>query len=452
MQAPLPQFASEYYHDVDLRVVQAVPADALAILDIDCRTGRLGEVLKHMRPERHVIGLKRANGGTDEQAASRLDRVLSDDLENDSLPLEKQSLDCIVADDVLARHADPCAILQTLRPLLRPGGRLIASLPNAQHWSVIDGLLRGNLQRSGISWGPRAPTCKAAFAIADIVKLFLDAGYLPRIVDRRSIAAPPDWLVSAQPALTRQRLDISSFAARSQTCQYVIEARPLDLSDLPDAPVRPTTVGACCNDPDVLRENLFASPCLRSSAHETLTVENAPSAGDGLNALIARAGHELVVLAHQDVYLPEWWINRLWQQYDRARRDTGDRVGVMGLFGLSVERDAIRHHGRVVDREFLLDEAPPLPAPVDSLDELLLVVPKNTPLRFDPRLGFHLYGTDICLTAKAAGLHAICIDAPCHHDSKQGDALPPAFSRSRQILREKWPDSLPIATPCGIIT
>lgn len=451
MQTPLPQFASEYYHDVDLRVVQAVPADALTILDIDCRAGHLGEVLKHIRPERHVTGLKRAGGGTDEQAVSRLDRVLSGDLESDSLSLEEQSLDCIVADDVLARHADPCAILQRLRPLLRPGGRLIASLPNAQHWSVIDGLLRGNLQRSGISWSPRSSASASVFAIADIVKLFLDAGYLPRIVDRRSIAAPPEWLASAQPVLIRQRLDLSSFASRLQTCQYVIEARPLDLSGLPDAPVRPTTVGACSNDPDVLRENLFASPCLRSGAHETLTVENAPSAGDGLNALIARASHELVVLAHQDVYLPAWWINRLWHQYDLARCDTGDRVGVMGVYGLSVAREGIGYCGRVVDREFLLDETPPLPARVDSLDELLLVVPKNTPLRFDPRLGFHLYGTDICLAAKAAGLHAICIDAPCHHDSKQGDSLPPAFSHSKQILRGKWPDSLPIATPCGII-
>ena len=106
MPAPLNQFASEYYHDVDLRVVQAVPPDALAILDIDCRAGRLGEVLKHMRPERHITGLK-LSGSTDEQVATRVDRVLSNKLEADSLPLEAQSFDCIVADDALAHHASP---------------------------------------------------------------------------------------------------------------------------------------------------------------------------------------------------------------------------------------------------------------------------------------------------------------------------------------------------------
>ena len=450
MPAPLPQFASEYYHDVDLRVVQAIPVAAVDILDIDCRTGRLGEVLKHVNPERRVTGIERP-GKTDGQAATRLDRLLSEDLEHDSPALEKQRFDCIVADDALARHAAPCEILRRLRPLLRPGGHLIASLTNAQHWSVIDGLLRGNLQRSGMSWGPRPPSGAAAFAIADIVKLFLDAGYLPRIVDRRSISAPPEWLMAAQATLARQGIDLSSFASRSQTCQYIIEARPIDLPGTSETPARPITVGACINDPDVLRENLFASPCLNSGRHETLTVENAPSAGDGLNALIARANHELVVLAHQDVYLPDWWIDRLWRQYDMARRDTGDRVGVMGVYGLNITPCGIRHCGHVVDREFLLDEATPLPVPVDSLDELLLIVPKNTPLRFDPGLGFHLYGTDICLAAKASRLHAICIDAPCHHDSKQGDTLPQAFANSKDILHAKWPDFLPIARPCGIV-
>ncbi len=449
MPAPLNQFASEYYHDVDLRVVQAVPPDALAILDIDCRAGRLGEVLKHMRPERHITGLK-LSGTTDEQVATRVDRVLSNKLEADSLPLEAQSFDCIVADDALAHHASPGIVLERLRPLLRRGGRLIASLPNAQHWSVIDGLLRGNLQRSGMPWGPRARASVAAFAIADIVKLFLDAGFLPRIADRRIITAPPEWMISAQATLARQRLDLSSFTSRLETCQYIIEASPIELASAPRIPTRPITVGACVNDPDVLRENLFASPCLDSGRHETLTVENAPSAGNGLNALIERANHELVVLAHQDVYLPSWWINRLWQQYDIARRVTGDRVGIMGVYGLSATPEGIRHCGRVVDRDFLLDEAAPLPTPVDSLDELLLIVPKRSMLRFDRTLGFHLYGTDACLTAKAPGMMAMCIDAPCHHDSKQGDALPPAFAHSKDVLRTKWPRALPIATPCGI--
>ena len=40
-----------------------------------------------------------------------------------------------------------------------------------------------------------------------------------------------------------------------------------------------------------------------------------------------------------------------------------------------------------------------LPARVSTLDELMLILSRDTPLRFDPTLGFHLYGADFCLQA-----------------------------------------------------
>lgn len=438
MSAPHPDFPDEYYHDADLRIVQAVPADALDILDVACGEGRLGEVLKHLQPGRRVTGVEKRRDVA-ELAGSRLDAVLIGDIERDALPLDAESFDCIVAGETLAQCTDPQAALERLRPLLRPGGHLIAALPNLQHWSRIDGLLRGEA---------RSPDGDIrTFAVADIVRIFLDAGFLPRIADRRSTPAPADWLAAMLPTAARQGLDAATFAARTQTWQYFIAARPI--ADLPTAPeVPPVTVGACTNDPVALRENLLASPCLQSVAHETLMVEGATSAAEGLNAIIAQAQHELVVLAHQDVYLPGWWIARLWQQYEKARVATGGKVGVMGVYGVLGTPGGIQHNGRVADRDFLLDEPTPLPTLAGSLDELVLIVPKSTPLRFDPALGFHLYGTDICLAAENLGLHGMVIDAPCFHNSKQGNELPAAFSRSKAVLRGKWSSRLPIATPC----
>jgi len=59
--------------------------------------------------------------------------------------------------------------------------------------------------------------------------------------------------------------------------------------------------------------------------------------------------------------------------------------------------------GRVVDRLRLLHEPATLPGVVETLDELLLVLPRATPLGFDPGLGFHLYGADVCLQAARSG-------------------------------------------------
>lgn len=445
MTGPFPGFAEEYYKNVDLRVVQAVPAEARSILDIDCGEGYLGEVLKHLNPERHVSGITRRTEHS--EASARLDRVIVADLDHDEPNLAKGSFDCIVADNVLARYRDPCAVLKRLRPLLRSGGRIVASLPNLQHWSFYERLLRGELP-----WQENDALANTRFLSAPgLVRLFLDAGFLPLIVDRRSVEPPTGWHEAMRPAIERQRLDPAIFAARSRTWQYIVTARAID--GLPDATAttRPVTVGACTNDADVLRENLLASPCLQDAMHQTLMVEGAASAAEGLNAVIDQAQHELVVLAHQDVYLPEWWVAKLWQQYELARRLTGDRVGVMGVYGVRGSPQGVDRFGRVADRDFLLDEPMPLPAGVESLDELVLITPRGGGARFDPALGFHLYGTDICLSAVNAGREAIVIDAPCHHNSKQGDQLPAAFERSRRILGEKWASRLPVATPCCII-
>lgn len=441
---PFPSFADEYYQNADLRVVQAVPADARSILDIDCRDGYLGEVLKHLNPERQVTGITRRTEHS--EAPKRLDRAIVADLDNDEPNLAEGSFDCIVADDVLARYRDPCAVLKRLRPLLRSGGRIVASLPNLQHWSFHERLLRGELP-----WQENDALGNTRFLSAPgLMRLFLDAGLLPRIADRRSVEPPAGWDGVMQPAIERQGLAPATFATRSRTWQYIVTARAID--GLPDATTlaRPVTVGACVNDADVLRENLLASPCLRDAMHQTLMVEGAASAAEGLNAVIDQAQHELVVLAHQDVYLPEWWVAKLWQQYELARRLTGDRVGVMGVYGVRGSPQGVDRFGRVADRDFLLDEPMPLPAGVESLDELVLIVPRRGP-RFDPALGFHLYGTDICLAAIAAGKEAVVIDAPCHHNSKQGDRLPAAFEQSRNVLKEKWHQRLPVATPCCII-
>ncbi len=56
--------------------------------------------------------------------------------------------------------------------------------------------------------------------------------------------------------------------------------------------------------------------------------------------------------------------------------------------------------GWVVDRGRMLRDGPELPARVATLDELLLIVKRDSGLRFDPALGFHLYGADICIQAR----------------------------------------------------
>ena len=108
---------------------------------------------------------------------------------------------------------------------------------------------------------------------------------------------------------------------------------------------------------------------------------------------------------------------------------------------------AARRIGRVVDRGRWLQDGPELPAPAVSLDELLLIVRRDAPLRAEPALGFHLYGADLCLQARERGLAVVVLGALCHHNSRSL-GLPEAFFASAEVFARKWAHRLPVATPC----
>jgi hypothetical protein len=212
------------------------------------------------------------------------------------------------------------------------------------------------------------------------------------------------------------------------------------------------------SDSELLQCNLLASPCPDPRCrHEVTLVKNCASAAAGLDIAIKRAEHEYVVCVHQDVYLPDGWDRCVMQQFQEAEGRFGP-VGVAGVYGVGevIEADdstqplGAARIGWVVDRGRLLRDGPELPARVATLDELLLVVRCDSGLRFDPDLGFHLYGADICLHARERGLAVVALGALCYHNSR-GAGLPEAFYRSAGVFARKWSHRLPVDTPCVII-
>ncbi len=220
---------------------------------------------------------------------------------------------------------------------------------------------------------------------------------------------------------------------------------------------KPLSFATCVSSTATLRSNLLASPCLRDGPiHEVIAVSNCSSAADGLNLGVARAKHDWIVCVHQDVVLPAGWDERLTQQLDEAERRFGP-IGVAGVYGVGEVIEpreqqqplAAERIGWVVDRGRVLRDGPELPARVTTLDELLLVVRRDAGLRFDPTLGFHLYGADLCLQAREKGLAVVALGALCHHNSG-GVGLPAAFFDSATVFARKWSHRLPVATPCVI--
>lgn len=139
-----------YYQYARPEVVALVPSDAKTILDIGCSAGMLGKSLKE-RQSCLVTGIE-LMPDVAAKAAQVLDRVLSGDVFQALPQLPDGHFDVVIMADVLEHVADTDGMLRLAHAKLKPGGKLVLSLPNVQHWSVIKNLLEGRweYQEQGI--------------------------------------------------------------------------------------------------------------------------------------------------------------------------------------------------------------------------------------------------------------------------------------------------------------
>jgi hypothetical protein len=204
------------------------------------------------------------------------------------------------------------------------------------------------------------------------------------------------------------------------------------------------------NSEQILARDLAASPAIRDGLPFFVERGHA-SAGLALNAGFDRTRADVVVFAHQDVYLPAGWEQRLCDQIARLAA-LHPSWGVLGVAGMDHTGSWVGHaYSSGLGREFGGALAEPIP--VVSVDELLIVVRRETGLRFDAELpGYHLYGTDIVQTALERGFGAFIVDAPVVHNSqpKLGHFL--AYAGSYRYMQRKWRHRLPIATTVIPIT
>ena len=171
------------------------------------------------------------------------------------------------------------------------------------------------------------------------------------------------------------------------------------------------------------------------------------SAGAAYNAGIRQAAGDLLVFAHQDVYLPEGWDQRLTDAVVGLSVEDPEWA-VLGVWGITPELKPAGH-SYCTGLQKVLGNPFERPVPCVSLDEALLVLRRSAGLTFDERLpGYHLYATDTCLAARQRGLKSYVISAFCIHNTSGLTSLPWPFWRAYFFMRHKWWRQLPVTTPC----
>lgn len=169
-----------------------IPQQARRIVEVGCSTGGLAQGLKAARePGLHVVGLELDARAAD-MARRHCDEVIHLNIDEAEVEFfaSQQGHDCWVFGDVLEHLRDPWRVLAEVVKVLAPGGCVVASIPNAQHWSVQARLNMGHfnyeptglMDRTHLRW----------FTRETMRKMFEGAGLrveatIPGIVDEPRI-------------------------------------------------------------------------------------------------------------------------------------------------------------------------------------------------------------------------------------------------------------------------
>jgi SAM-dependent methyltransferase len=145
-----------YFRDV----TRHFAADA-EILDVGCGSGWLGD---------HFRNYTGVDSAADAVAAAKARgiKVVQADVD-ERLPFDDDAYDGVVLKDVLEHVRDPVALVREVRRVLRPGGRVFASAPDAQRWVWDD-------------YTHRRPFTRKSFRA-----LFADSGFVVERVGYESV-------------------------------------------------------------------------------------------------------------------------------------------------------------------------------------------------------------------------------------------------------------------------
>lgn len=369
-------------------------------------------------------------------------------------PLPDPGYDTILlADDVVASASLLRQALSGLARLPSVGAALFIDFEPVLSWELLAGALEGDLSdRTSEALGERP-----SLSVPGVYKLLLDAGWIPSLVSETSSPLPTSAaLDAALQAASALGVPRGTALRNLQSSRLLLRCERLfedDLSWYPDktpstgrfSVVVPTT------RPRQLRLNVEASPGLHEVQTQLISVHGAKSASDAWDRAVPYLEEEWVLFCHQDVYFPAGFGRRLANHLasiEPSRRPL-TLIGFAGM-GVAADRTTIAPAGFVMDRRDRFDH--PATQYATSLDELAIVMHRDTLHRIDAALGWHLWATDLCVTAVTEHkCFAEIVRMSLFHNSTNDYVLPTAFYAAAGLLANKHPLYGAIETLCGRI-
>ena len=173
------QTESNYYRHERPELVACVePAPNNCVLDVGCGTGHVAARIKREGRASTVWGIELIETAADEvRENTALDEVHCGNLEQIVDTLPEACFSHLICGDVLEHLVEPWHTLSRLQTSLRPGGKVICSLPNVRNLSFLSMLIFGQsfryrehgvMDRTHLRW----------FCRKDALAMFEGAGFV----------------------------------------------------------------------------------------------------------------------------------------------------------------------------------------------------------------------------------------------------------------------------------
>ena len=209
------------------------------------------------------------------------------------------------------------------------------------------------------------------------------------------------------------------------------------------------SVICCSNDMAVLNQNLLSNYDIFK--HDLIIKFFPKNICAAYNEAVKVAKGDYLIFAHQDICLPETFFSDLSESIDKINER------VCGAIGPAGRDDQGNYWGWCNDRGNLWGSDKDLPKQVQTLDEMMLVIPREhfeifpDLVKFDENIeNQHLFGADICMTLESLNKTNYAVSAFCMHNSKTTFEIPKEFFFTAAYLKKKWGKKAIYAT-CAVI-
>lgn len=224
-----------YYENYNPDILALVDLQHKNFCEVGCGAGALASAIKNIIPSANYLGIDVE--ATELQKAK--DRKAIDSafcLNIDKYPeWEKipelfakkpaDGFDCFIFGDVLEHLYQPDTVIAQAEKWLKPGGTILASIPNVQHWSVFVQLIAGSWPRADNGLFDR--THIRWFTLADMCKTFKSdqltiEAIVPRIFEKEKGIEIAEFL---EPLAIEIGIDPEQMTQRVLPLQYVFKVR-----------------------------------------------------------------------------------------------------------------------------------------------------------------------------------------------------------------------------------